>query len=74
MEATRRERRAGSRRARARSTKEKVDKFIKLYRHGASERVIASSLGYSLEDARELLAIAKAPDSEAGLGQGEGGG
>ena len=63
-----RERRAGSRRARQRSSKEKTSKFFDLLDRGASRATMAAVLDLPLEGVDELMAIAR----EGSL-EGEGG-
>ena len=58
-EPTRRELRAGSRRARDRATKAKFDEFLRLREEGLSTGVMASSLGMSSQTVDELLAIVR---------------
>jgi len=65
LQPNRQERRAGSRRERARAVKSKADKLYDLVKEGRSEQAIAATLGYSLEDTRFLLALV-----EKGRGEG----
>ena len=59
LEPTRRERRAGSRRARQRTVREKRDKFLALREQGATRAAISAALNLSLEGVAELESIAE---------------
>jgi len=64
-EPTRRELRAGSRRARDRGAEAKLDKLLILREHGASPIAIAGVLGMSAETIGELLELAGEGESKA---------
>ena len=66
MEGTRRERRQGSRRARRRYAKEKAAKLVGLVERGASEQTIASSLGFTLQETRDLLDLVEESKASSG--------
>jgi len=64
VEAPRFERRRGSRRARARSAREKTDKFLTLRAQGANRAAIAAALGFPGESIDELIEIAREGEGE----------